>query len=77
MAGRRLLGLSVRTAAAALSLASHRFAILAGGDAVLEALENPLANPSDERVLGFGTIELLPKLGFKLFDVFHRSFKIG
>lgn len=70
MAGSRLLSLCGKTASSALSVALHRLAFLAGGDAVSVALQDFLGNPSNEGGL-VGAVELLQKLRFKLFDVCH------
>ena len=66
-----LEGLFGETAAAALSLALHRLAFLAGGDAVPVAFEDLLGNPSDDGFRGLVAVELLHKLRFKVFDVAH------
>lgn len=59
------------------SLALHRLALAAGGDAVSVAFENLLGNPSDDGFRSLGARELLQKLGFELFDVGHRSFGLA
>lgn len=67
----RLESLCGETAAAAFSLANHRGAFLARGDAVLVALEDFLGNPSDDGRSVLGALELLHKLLLELFNVSH------
>src|SRR5436190_16672135 len=67
----RLEGLFGKAAAAALSLALHRLAFLASGDAVSVAFEDFLGNPSDDGCRVLCALELLHKLRFKVFDVAH------
>ena len=66
--GLRLFGLVGVALAAALAVALHLDALLAGLDAVAVTLENLLGDPLDDgRFLGAG--ELLEKLRLELFDV--------
>jgi len=67
----RLLSLCGQVAAAALSLANHLHAFLAGGDSVLVAFEDFLADPFDDGCRVLGALELLHKLRFELCDIRH------
>jgi hypothetical protein len=64
-----------RTAAAALSLANHLCAFLAGCDAVSIAFEHFLGGPSDDCHGAIRTVvELFGKLCLKLLNECHCSF---
>jgi len=67
----RLDGLCGEAAAAALPLANHRCAFLAGGDAVSVAFEHLFGYPADDGRRVLGALELLHELLFELFDVRH------
>lgn len=74
MADNQTLGLESlcgETAVAAFSLALHRLAFLASGDAVSVAFEDLLGNPSDDGCRVLCAVELFQKLRFKVFDVAH------
>jgi hypothetical protein len=64
-----LKSLCGETATAALPLADHLSALLAGGDAVTVAFEDFLGNPSDDGRSVLGSLELLEELLFELFDI--------
>ena len=67
----RLESLGGQVAAAALTLALHRLAFPASGDAVLVAFEDFLGNPSDDGFRCLVALELFHQLRFKLLDVAH------
>ena len=66
-----LEGLCGKTAPAALPLADHLLALLAGGDAVSVAFEDFLGNPSDDGRRVLCALELADKLLLELFNVGH------
>jgi len=72
-ASRRLCGFAGKAAAAALSLADHLGALLAGGDAVAVTFEDFLRDPSNDGCGILAPFELLLKLGFELLDIRHGS----
>jgi len=65
------------TATAALPLANHLHALLAGGDAVAAAFEDLLGNPSDDGRRILGSLELVDELLFELFDIRHVRYVVG
>jgi len=72
-----LEGLGGETTSAALPLANHLCAFLAGGDSVSVALENFLRDPSDDGCRVLGSLELLDELLFELFDERHVRFVLA
>src|ERR1035441_2684474 len=64
-----LKSLCGKTATAALTLADHLSALLAGGDAVAVAFEDFLGDPSDDGRSVLGSLKLLHELLFELFDI--------
>ncbi len=80
MADNQALGLERlcgEAAAAALSLAYHLRALLAGCDSVPVAFEDSLGNPSDDGRSVLAALELLDKLLFELFDMPHALIEVS
>src|SRR5581483_1789939 len=70
----RLEGFGGKAAAAALPLAPHHSALLAGGDAVPVALKHFLGYPADDGCRVLAALELLHQLLFEFVDVAHVRF---
>jgi hypothetical protein len=76
-ASRRLCGFAGKAAAAALSLADHLGALLAGGDAVAVTFEDFLRDPSNDGCGILAPFELLLEFCFEFLDIRHGSFVVG
>lgn len=80
MADNQALGLERlcgKAAAAALPLANHLRALLAGSDSVPVAFEDLLGNPSNDGRSVLAALELFDELLFELFNIRHVRCDVG